>query len=182
MWFVLSPFCWWIAWAFFRYIPEFVLWRYQINLPLFYCNLIAIFVLIIVFVSGWKINMKTNNMVDSLVDWNERGLDCETGGAVAVNYYTSQVTGCAFFLSQLFLLAPLSLFRAIRYWKRQLPAGSQNEARIATKLKELSHINKWQGLSEHPGDEATIIQLGIMNLIDISTIPTIRFKAKSPHL
>lgn len=181
MYFVLSPLFWFIAWAFFRYIPEFVLWEFKIDLPSFYCNLFAVFSVIIVFVTGWKSHIKTNNMVDSLVDWNEQGLDCETGGAVAVNYYTSQVTGCAFFLSQLFLLAPLSLFRAVRYWKRQLPGGLQNEARIAAKLEELSQISKWQGLSEHPGDEATIIQLGIINLIDISTIPSIRFKAKAPN-
>ncbi len=200
MWFVLSPFCWFIAWTFFcyffalvlvrcepdwkeplvRYFPKYEAYFYNFDFPAVFSSILALLPLAVVYTTGWKIQNNNISVLDSLVEWNRRGLDSDTATTMVAEHYTSRITGCAFFLSLLFLLAPLSLFRAIRHWKRQLPAGPQNEARIAAKLEELAQINKWQGLSEHSGDEATIIQLGIMNLIDISTIPSIRFKAKSP--
>lgn len=57
---------------------------------------------------------------------------------------------------------------------------AETERRVRCKWEDLQKIGKWQGMSEHKGDEIQILQLAMMGLIDFSTKPTVRFKARQP--
>ena len=179
-WILLSPFGWISAWWFFYYVFDRSLKRFDIVLPSYVMISFAVICMLVLCSSAWTIWKQQTSLSDDFVNWNQRGLTEESGGAVAVNFYTAQVTAPALLASRLFLLGPISLLRARDHWHRRLPNDEASERRLSDKLLELQKIAKWQGLADHPGEEISIFQLAQMRLIDFSTKPSVRFKAKQP--
>jgi hypothetical protein len=178
-WLLLSPFGWIAAWWFFRYVPAWSLAQFEVTLSTTTVVGIAVACMLALCASAWKVWKQQTSLLDDMVQWDHRGLTEETAGAIAVGYYASQVTAPALLVSRFFLLGPLSLLRAFQSWNRRLPSDAESERRIHGKWEELQKIGKWQGMSDHGGDEIQILQLAMMGLIDFSTKPTVRFKAKT---
>ncbi len=106
----------------------------------------------------------------------------ETGGNAVVNYYSHQVTGLAYVLSQIFLGGPLLTLRAIQQIGLRLPCNETLEQRLVETLHILRAANKWQAISASPDQEKEIWMLSQMKLIDSSRHKgSLRFKAHPPH-
>lgn len=179
-WLLVSPLGWIAAWWFFRYVPAWSLQQFEITISPVRGAGIALVCMLMLCASAWKLWNKQTSLLDGIVEWNHRGLTEDTAGVIAVGYYASQVTAPALLISRFFLLGPLSLLRAWQCWNRRLPSDEESERRVQSKWENLQKLGKWQGLSDHQGDEIPILQLAMMGLIDFSTKPTVRFKAKSP--
>ena len=178
-WLLLSPLGWISAWYFFRYVPAWSLNQFGMVIPTTFVNGIAVACMIALCASAWQVWRRQTSLLDEMVRWDQSRFDHISGGAVAVDYYTTQVTAPAMVVSQIFLLGPLALLRARQCWKRRLYADAESEKRVSAKLAELKNIRKWQGIKDHPCDEIPIFQLALMGLIQYSTKPTLRFKANS---
>lgn len=179
-WLFLSPLGWMAAWWFFRHVPAWSLRRFEVFLSASTATGIAAACMLVLCASAWKIWKQQTSLLDDMVEWDHRGLTEETAGAIAIHSYTSQATAPALLISRFFLLGPLALLRAWHHWKRRLPSDAESERRVRGKWEDLQKIGKWQGMSEHKGDEIQILQLAMMGLIDFSTKPTVRFKARQP--
>ena len=125
----------------------------------------------------WKRGQGFQTYVESALYHNLAGA-ADTGGAEVVDYYARQVTGPAFVLSQIFLGGPLFALRGWRHFQQLLPNEAGLEQKLHSMLGILRQANKWQAITEYPGQEREILMLAQMKKIDFSAHKGIpRFKA-----
>lgn len=173
--------CYLLAWLFFRYASVFVL-------DMFRCSTqwavgIGIIALAGVTWSGyrtWKRGEGFKSYVESSLHTNLSS-SADTAGAEVVDYYTQRITGPAYVLSQIFLGGPLFALRGLRHFKQLLPNETGLEQKLHAMLGILQKANKWQSITEYPGQEREILMLAQMKKIDFSAHKGIpRFKAPGP--
>jgi len=132
------------------------------------CDFIGLAGVVLVSISGyrtWKAKGGLHSYHESAF-FHDLGGD--TGGAVMVDYYAHRITAPAHVLNQLFLAGPLRLLDAWTAWNSRLPESVELESRLEQALVTLKAANKWQSLSEHPGQRNEILNLAQMGLIDFS--------------
>ena len=109
--------------------------------------------------------------------YHQFGKTHEGAGAVA-DYYARRVTGPAYLISQICLGAPLLALNTITHFRQWISKEEGLEQRLSDTLGYLQRINKWQAISDYPGQEREILLLARMGEIDYSTAKgTMRFKA-----
>jgi len=172
--------CYLLAWLFFRYGSAMALHVFGFSTD--WAIGIAIAALVGVTWSGyhtWKRGQGFQTYIESALYHNLAGA-ADTGGAEVVDYYARQVTGPAFVLSQIFLGGPLFALRGLRHFKQLLPNEAGLEQKLHSMLGVLRQANKWQSITEYPGQEREILMLAQMKQIDFSAHKgTPRFKAST---
>ena len=80
----------------------------------------------------------------------------------------NRVTGPAYFLTILFLSAPMQMIKAYEHFQAVIPLDSQLEQRMIQLLAEIQSTNKWQDFNAHPGHERELIFLIKMGKVEYS--------------
>lgn len=173
-----SLFCYLLAWLFFRYASALVLDMFGYSTQ--WAPLIGVIALALITWSGfhtWKCGQGFTNYADSpfftsLPRWMGKA------GAAAVDSQTHRINAPAYVLSQVFLGGPLFALRGLRHFKQLLPNEAGLEQKLHAMLGVLRKANKWQAITEYPGQEREILMLAQMKKIDFSAHKGIpRFKA-----
>lgn len=165
------------VYLFFRHAPEYVLAKFGIRGPDSWFVACSLVVLVLISASGYRLWKRRGGFCSYLESGLYHELDLSSGGACAADHYAHQVTAPAYLLSQLFLSGPLMTLRGIARFKNRIDPDPSVEHRLEQTLAMLRSINKWQSLSEHPGNEDAILLLAKMGRIDFSTARGPRFKA-----
>jgi len=173
--------CYVVAWLFFRYASSLVLYSFGFSTqPALWIAVVAV---IGVSVSGyftWRRGNGFQSYVESAL-YHDLASAADTAGANVVDCYTRRVTGPAYVLSQIFLGGPLFVLRGIRHFQQLLPNEAGLEQKLHQMLGILRKANKWQPITEYPGQEREILMLAQMKQIDFSAHKgTPRFKASPP--
>lgn len=173
--------CYFLTWLFFRYALALVLSMFGYSSQ--WAIALAVAALAGITWSGyrtWKRGEGFKSYVESSLYTNLSG-SADTAGAEVVDYYTQRITGPAYVLSQVFLGGPLFALRGLRHFKQLLPNEAGLEQKLHAMLGILQKANKWQSITEYPGQEREILMLAQMKRIDFSAHKGIpRFKAPAP--
>lgn len=172
--------CYALAWLFFRYGAAIVL--HAAGLSTTAAPLVALVVLVGITFSGWRTwqNGQGFQTYAESALYHDLGGAADTAGAHVVDHYMGKVTGPAHVLSQLFLGGPLLLLRGLHRFRRLVPNEDGLDQKLTRLLAVLHAANKWQGLSDYPGQEREVLLLGHMKKIDFSSHKgQARFKAGS---
>jgi len=176
-----SLICYLLAWLFFRYALAMLLRMFGYSSQ--WAISLAMAALTGITWSGyrtWKRGEGFKSYVESSLYTNLSG-SADTAGAEVVDYYTQRITGPAYVLSQVFLGGPLFALRGLRHFKQLLPNEAGLEQKLHAMLGILQKANKWQSITEYPGQEREILMLAQMKRIDFSAHKGIpRFKAPAP--
>lgn len=170
--------CYFLAWLFFRYASALVLEMFRYSTQ--WAVVIGIAALGVITWSGfhtWKRGEGFKSYVESSL-YTNLSRSADTAGAEVVDYYTQRITGPAHVLSQIFLGGPLFALRGLRHFRQLLPNEAGLEQKLHAMLGVLRKANKWQAITEYPGQEREILMLAQMKQIDFSAHKGIpRFKA-----
>jgi hypothetical protein len=172
--------CYALAWLFFRYGAAIVL--HAVGFSTTTAPWVAAVALAGITFSGWRTwqNGQDFQTYAESALYHDLGGAADTAGAHVVDHYMGKVTGPAHVLSQLFLGGPLLLFRGLHRFRRLVPNEDGLDQKLARLLAVLHAANKWQGLSDYPGQEREVLLLAHMKKIDFSAHKgQARFKAGS---
>ena len=173
--------CYFLAYLFFRYAPEFICHQFDIPLSTKAANGAAALGLAVVTFSGyrsWRAGGGLRGYHESAL---YHDLGEETAGAFVVDFYAHRVTGPAHVLSQVFLAGPLGLLNFRTTLSSLIPHSDLLAGRLEKALEVLQTTNKWQSITDHPDITTEILYLAQMDQIDFSTATTIpRIKAHTP--
>ncbi len=174
-------FCYALAWLFFRYGAAIVL--HAVGFSTTTAPWVAAVALAGITFSGWRTwqnGQDFQTYAESALyhDLGGAADTADTAGAHVVDHYMGKVTGPAHVLSQLFLGGPLLLLRGLHRFRRLVPNEDGLDQKLTRLLAVLHAANRWQGLSDHPGQEREVLLLAHMKKIDFSAHKVqARFKA-----
>jgi hypothetical protein len=173
--------CYLLGWLFFRYGTALVLDSFGYSTQ--WAVGLAVVGLLGITWSGygtWKRGRGFQSYVESSL-YTNLSASADTAGAAVVDYYTQRITGPAHVLSQIFLGGPLFALKGFRHFQQMLPNEAGLEQKLHATLSILRKANKWQSMTDYPGQERDILMLAQMKQIDFSAHKgTPRFKAPTP--
>ncbi len=126
--------------------------------------------------SGWRTweNGQGFQSYSESAFYHDFGGGAETAG----DHRGAKMTGLAYALSQAFLAGPLLLLMSLHRLRSLIPDEAGLEQKLVFLLAALHKANKWQGLSDYPGQEREVLLLNLMKKIDFSRHKgNVRFKA-----
>ena len=170
--------CYALAWLFFRYGAAIVL--HDVGFPTTTAPWVAAVALAGITFSGWR-TWKNGEGFQSYTEsafYHDFGGAAETAAAHAVDHHGAKITGPAYVLSQAFLAGPLLLLKGIDRFRNRVPQEVGLDQKLVCLLAVLHAANKWQGLSDYPGQEREVLLLARMKKVDFSAHKgQARFKA-----
>jgi hypothetical protein len=171
-----SVVCYVLAWVFFRHGAEMVLHACGFSTGV--APVLALLALACITFSGWR----TWKKGEGFQSYSESAFYHDFGGGAktAGDHRGAKMTGLAYVLSQAFLAGPLLMLRSLHRIRTRVPEEAGLEQKLAHLLAVLHAANKWQGLSDYPGQEREVLLLNLMKKIDFSQHKgNARFKAKT---
>ena len=160
--------CYGLAWLFFRYLPIHVIGQLGFRFPPITGAMIAGVALVVLTISGFRLWLAGGGAYGYHSSAFYHEFDTETASGYMANRELHRVTGTAWFFSQIFLGGPLSLLRAFTLLRSRIPDSPELENRVAGVLQTLRSANRWQSISEYPGQREEIFFLARMGKIDFS--------------
>jgi len=165
---LLSLFVFILTYGFFRWVVSAINHSLELELSstiLLGIPSVCVLAIAIAGIYRWKTGQREFTITESFISHQ---LDTDTGGAWGTQNYMNRVTGPAYFLTMLFLAAPMQMIKAYEHFQSVIPLNDQLEQRMIQLLAELQSENKWQDFDARPDHRRELIFLINMGKVEYS--------------